>query len=34
MPEISLSSVPSAKNTEPVTSICHSCIGASRCQRL
>jgi hypothetical protein len=34
MPEISFSSVPSAKNTDPVTSICHSCIGSSRCQRL
>ena len=33
-PEISFSSVPSARNTDPVTSSCHSCIGASRCQRL
>jgi hypothetical protein len=33
-PETSFSSVPSAKNTEPVTSSCHSCIGSSRCQRL
>jgi hypothetical protein len=32
--EISFSSVPSAKNTEPVTSSCRSCIGSSRCQRL
>ena len=34
IPEISFSSVPSARNTDPVTSSCHSCIGSSRCQRL
>jgi hypothetical protein len=34
MPEISFSSLPSARNTEPVTSSCHNCIGSSRCQRL
>jgi hypothetical protein len=33
-PEISFSSVPSVRNTDPVISICHSCIGASRCHRL
>jgi hypothetical protein len=34
MPEMSFSSVPSVRNTDPVISSCHSCIGASRCQRL
>jgi len=34
MPEISFSSVPSVRNTDPVMSSCHSCIGASRCHLL
>jgi hypothetical protein len=34
MPEMSFHSVPSVKNTDPVTSSCHSCMGSSRCQRL
>jgi hypothetical protein len=33
MPEISLTSLPSARNTDPVISSCHSCIGSSRCHR-
>jgi hypothetical protein len=32
--EISFSSVPSVRKTDPVMSICHSCIGSSCCQLL
>lgn len=34
MPEISFSSVPSTSTTEPMMSICHSCIGAGRSHRM
>ena len=33
MPVTSLHSRPPARNTPPMMSSCHSCIGASRCQR-